>query len=49
VELAGLGVALDLLVKARRIEPLEPGAEARKVVGWQLGDGLFQRAARRAQ
>ncbi len=41
IELAGLGVALDLAVEARGLEFLEPGAKAGELVGRQLGDGFF--------
>ena len=33
VELAGLGVTLDLAVEARRTERFEPGAKFRVLVG----------------
>jgi len=42
VELAGLGVALDLVIEAPGIERLEPVAEFREFVRRQLGDGLFE-------
>jgi hypothetical protein len=41
-QLGGLGVALDLLIEARGVELLEPGAEFRKLAGRQLGDGFFE-------
>ena len=41
VEVAALGVTLDLLIEARRIKLLEPGAKAREIVGGQLGDSPF--------
>lgn len=42
VEPARPGVALDLVVEARGVERLEPGAEAREVVGREVGDGLLK-------
>ena len=41
IELAALGVALDLLVETRGLEFLEPRPKARELVGRELGDGLF--------
>ena len=42
IELASLGVTLDLAVEARGIERLKPVAEFRELIGRQLGDGLFE-------
>ncbi len=42
VELASLGVALDLLIEARGIERLEPVAEFRELVGRKLGNGFLR-------
>ena len=42
IELARLGVALDLLVEARGVERIEPVAELRELIGGQLGDGVFE-------
>lgn len=41
VELAASGVSLDLGVKLRRVELLEPAAETGKLVGRKIGDGVF--------
>ena len=42
VELAGLGVTLDLAIEAVGLECLEPGAELRVLVGRQPGDGFLK-------
>src|ERR1700682_1824528 len=42
VELAGLGVTLDLAIEAIGLERLEPSAEFRVLVGWQGGDGFLK-------
>ena len=42
VEPAGLDVTLNLLIEAHGVKLVEPSEEARKVVGRQLGDRVFQ-------
>src|SRR4051812_3153392 len=42
VELAALRVTFDFLIKARRVELLEPGAEALQFAPGQVGNGFFE-------
>ena len=40
VEPAACGIPVDLLVKTRSVERLEPGAQGRKLLRRKLGDGF---------
>jgi len=42
IELAGLGVTLDLAIEALGLELPEPRAKFRLLIGRQAGDGLFK-------
>jgi hypothetical protein len=42
IELASLGIALDLAIEARAVERIEPIAEFGELVGRKLGDGVFE-------